>query len=426
MSDRLSAAPAALLVGVYAVFTLAAGARAGVQIATVFSEAPLAYLLSALAAVVYLVATVALLRSPGGSALAAVCFELAGVLAVGTRRWPTARPSPTPRCGRATAAGYGFVPLVLPVLGLLWLRRGARLRSDHDPSAENAGADLRAYVDASPVPSTPSPRPCGGSRRPGSPGCDEAERWTLAPGDARWVVRDGGSLIAFRVGSAPLPEAGVRLVGTHTDSPTFKVRPRHDLRRGGYRLLGVEPYGGLLAHTWLDRELTVAGRLALADGSLPRVVLPGGQVRLPSLAIHLDRGVREGLVLDPQQHLVPVWGAGRRRAPLLAALAEVAGVDAADVVGHDLVLADTQPAAATGGDGTWVAAPRLDNLHSCHSAAARAAGRGGRPAHPAAGRQRPRGGRQRLDGGRPRLASWRTCWPGWSPPPAAPTRRTCR
>ncbi len=238
-------------------------------------------------------------------------------------------------------------------------------------TAEQAGADLRAFVDASP---SPFHAVAEMVRRLGDGGfteLHERDHWTLAPGAQHYVVRDGGSVIAFRVGSAPLPDAGMRLVGTHTDSPTFKVRPRYDVRRGAFRLVGVEPYGGLLAHTWLDRELTVAGRLAVRgdDGvDLHRVVLPGGPIRLPSLAIHLDRGVRDGLVLDPQTQLVPMWGADTDRDPrLLAALAQVAGVDEQDVVGHDLVLADTQPSAATGIDGSWVAAPRLDNLGSCHS-----------------------------------------------------------
>ena len=240
-------------------------------------------------------------------------------------------------------------------------------------TAEQAGSDLRAFVDASPSPFHAVAEMVRRLSEGGFTALDERERWSLAPGDARYVVRDGGSLIAFRVGHAPLADAGMRLVGTHTDSPTFKVRPRYDVRRGRYRLVGVEPYGGLLAHTWLDRELTVAGRLAVraADGSieLRLAVLPGGPVRLPSLAIHLDRSVRDGLVLDPQTQLVPVWGADRDGDPgLLAALAGVAGVDESAVLGHDLVLADTQPSAATGSDGSWVAAPRLDNLGSCHSA----------------------------------------------------------
>ena len=240
-------------------------------------------------------------------------------------------------------------------------------------TAEQAGADLRAFVDAAPSPFHAVAEIVRRLAPSGFTELDERERWALAPGGQHYVVRDGGSVIAFRVGSAPLADAGIRLVGTHTDSPTFKIRPRFSVSRAGYRLLGVEPYGGLLAHTWLDRELTVAGRLATigagGEVELHRVVLPGGPIRLPSLAIHLDRGVREGLKLDPQTQLVPVWGAdGGSEPALLEALADVAGVRAADVLAHDLVLADTQPSAATGADGSWIAAPRLDNLGSCHSA----------------------------------------------------------
>ena len=239
-------------------------------------------------------------------------------------------------------------------------------------TAEQAGADLRAFVDASPSPFHAVAEMTGRLAAEGFTELDERERWSLAPGDQRYVVRDGGSVVAFRVGTAPAADAGLRLVGTHTDSPTFKLRPRHDLRRGSYRLLGVETYGGLLAHTWLDRELTVAGRLAIraADGGVETrlVRLPGGPVRLPSLAIHLDRAVRDGLKLDPQVHLIPTWGADVDEPGLLEALAELAGVDEAAILGHDLVLADSQPSAPTGIDGSWIAAPRLDNLGSCHSA----------------------------------------------------------
>ncbi|MGY1856149.1 hypothetical protein [Modestobacter sp. SYSU DS0290] len=117
--------PGRVLVALYGVFALAAGARAGVQLATRFSEAPLAYLLSALAAVVYLVATVGLARGGRGgrrTALAACTVELAGVLVVGTLSLldPVAFPDAT--VWSNYGQGYGFVPLALPVLGLLWLR----------------------------------------------------------------------------------------------------------------------------------------------------------------------------------------------------------------------------------------------------------------------------------------------------------------
>lgn len=119
----ISSGPGRLLVGTYAVFSLAAGARSGVQVATRFGEAPLAYALSAVAAAVYAVATVALLRQHRRVGLVAVAVELVGVLIVGTLSLldPAAFPDQTVWSGYGS--GYGYVPLVLPVLGLVWLRR---------------------------------------------------------------------------------------------------------------------------------------------------------------------------------------------------------------------------------------------------------------------------------------------------------------
>jgi cytochrome bd-type quinol oxidase subunit 2 len=112
-------------VAVYAVFALAAGARAVVQLSTRFSEAPVAYLLSALAAAVYVVATVALARGGRRVALAAITVELVGVLVVGALSLLDPAAFPDETVWSAFGRGYGFVPLVLPVLGLLWLRRRA-------------------------------------------------------------------------------------------------------------------------------------------------------------------------------------------------------------------------------------------------------------------------------------------------------------
>ncbi|MGY1856058.1 M18 family aminopeptidase [Modestobacter sp. SYSU DS0290] len=228
------------------------------------------------------------------------------------------------------------------------------------------GDDLRAFIDASPSPGHAVAEMARRLVEAGFTELVETDAWELAPGGEHFVVRHG-SLIAFRVGSAPSAEAGLRLVGAHTDSPTFKVRPHSDVRQAGYRLVGVEPYGGGLWHTWLDRELTVAGRVALRGGTTALVRLPGAPLRLPSLAIHLDRSVRDGLTLDPQRELVPVWSNDLDYPDLLEWLATELSADPLDVVGHDLVLADTQPAGVTGADGTWIAAPRLDNEASCHA-----------------------------------------------------------
>jgi hypothetical protein len=130
--------PGRVLVALYGVFALAAGARAAVQLALQFDEAPLAYLLSALAAVVYIAATIGLARGGRGgrrTALAACTIELAGVLVVGTLSLadPAAFPDDTVWSGYGS--GYGFIPLVLPVLGLLWLRHQTQA------AAEQSGAE---------------------------------------------------------------------------------------------------------------------------------------------------------------------------------------------------------------------------------------------------------------------------------------------
>jgi hypothetical protein len=121
MAERISTGPGRFLVAVYGVFALAATARAGVQIATKFAEAPLAYSLSAIAALVYIVATVALALGRRTVALLACLFELVGVLTVGTVSLLQNLPDETVWSGYGK--GYGFVPLVLPIAGLWWLRR---------------------------------------------------------------------------------------------------------------------------------------------------------------------------------------------------------------------------------------------------------------------------------------------------------------
>ncbi|WP_241037998.1 hypothetical protein [Blastococcus litoris] len=130
-AEEGTSGPGRVLVAVYGTFALAAGARAGVQLATRFSEAPVAYLLSAFAAVVYVVATVGLARGPRGRrlALAAITVELVGVLVVGTLSLADRAAFPDETVWSAYGRGYYFVPLVLPVLGLLLLRRNRAQKS---------------------------------------------------------------------------------------------------------------------------------------------------------------------------------------------------------------------------------------------------------------------------------------------------------
>jgi aspartyl aminopeptidase len=237
-------------------------------------------------------------------------------------------------------------------------------------------ADLIRYIDRSPTPYHAVAETAARLRAANYRQVEEDEVWAFAPGDRRFIVRNEGSLIAFEVGEGSPADAGFRIVGAHTDSPNLRLKPRPDLDVHGYRQLGVEPYGGVLLHTWLDRDLTLAGRVSIAtpEGvSTELLDLGRPLLRVPSLAIHLHREVnREGLKLDPQRHLVPVVGLKGVPSLLELIVSElreqgVAVEGPASVLGFDLMASDTQGAAVSGAAGEFLHAPRLDNLASCHA-----------------------------------------------------------
>jgi aspartyl aminopeptidase len=126
-------------------------------------------------------------------------------------------------------------------------------------------------------------------------------------------------------------------------------------------------YGGPLLNSWLDRELELAGRLVTREG-VEHLVRTGPYLRIPQLAIHLDRDANAGLTLDRQRHLTPVFGVGElAQADLLAQVAGIAGIQADDIAGFDLLTADTQPPARFGLDDSLFAAGRMDNLSSVYA-----------------------------------------------------------
>jgi aspartyl aminopeptidase len=194
----------------------------------------------------------------------------------------------------------------------------------------------------------------------------ESEEW---PGGAgRWFVVRDGAIIAWVESDAHTPVTPFRIIGAHTDSPGFRLKPKPTTGSNGWLQAGVEVYGGPLYNSWLDRELELAGRLAFSDGT-GALVRTGPFLRIPQLAVHLDRAVNTaGLTLDPQRHLNPVIGVGDpRRADIVGLLAEIAGREGAEVAGYEVAVADTQPPAVFGLDGELFASGRLDNLSSVHS-----------------------------------------------------------
>ena len=173
--------------------------------------------------------------------------------------------------------------------------------------------DLAAFITAAPTPYHAVAEAAARLRQAGFTEQSPTESWPNEPG-GRYLVVDG-TLLAWYVPEGTPPGSPMRIFAAHTDSPTLKVKPLPDVGTAGWRQVAVEVYGGALWNSWLDRDLGVAGRLTCYDGSTLLVDVRRPLLRVPQLAIHLDRSVNnEGLRLDPQRHLPPVWGLGEPRA----------------------------------------------------------------------------------------------------------------
>jgi aspartyl aminopeptidase len=225
--------------------------------------------------------------------------------------------------------------------------------------------DLGQFVTASPSSFHAAAEGARRLREAGFLAQDETVEWDRSPG-GHYIVRDG-SLIAWRIPAGARPTTGFRIVGSHTDSPTFKLKPRPDVGAYGWQQLGVEVYGSPLLNSWLDRELGLAGRLFLRSGE-SRLVQTEAIMRIPQLAVHLDRGVNdEGVKLNKQQHTAPVWSVGQPELGVLEYLADLVGVRANDIHGYDVVAFDTAAPAVFGPRQEFFASGRLDNLSSVHA-----------------------------------------------------------
>jgi aspartyl aminopeptidase len=226
--------------------------------------------------------------------------------------------------------------------------------------------DLAAFVEASPSSFHAAAEVARRLEEAGFMRLDEADGWQAQAGGNFLVIRDGAT-IAWVVPGGATASTGVRVFGAHSDSPGFKLKPQPTTGRLGWLQAGVEIYGGPLLNSWLDRELRLAGRLVLDDGTSV-LAATGPLLRLPQLAIHLDREANDHLALDKQSQTQPVWGLGQAdSADLLGELAGAAGVDASRIRGYDVVTADAARGATFGRDDVFFASGRLDDLASVHA-----------------------------------------------------------
>ena len=218
---------------------------------------------------------------------------------------------------------------------------------DESPTCYHAAANAKAALTAA-----------------GAVELRESEQWKLEKGTLYVVERGDSALVAFRVPEGPFH--GFLMAAAHSDSPTFKVRETAEAASAGNTLrLSVEPYGGGVWRGWLDRPLSVAGRVVIRQGDrlVSRLVnIDRDLLVIPGVAIHMDRSVNKGAELNPAVDLLPLLGCGKEPRAFRKLIAEAAGVREEHLLSTELFLYPRTKAVQTGLNGEFIVSPRLDDL----------------------------------------------------------------
>lgn len=191
----------------------------------------------------------------------------------------------------------------------------------------------------------------------------EEDTWQIEKGGKYVVTRNGSALMAFTV-----PQEGAEafhITASHCDSPTFKIKEDPEIADGPYLKLNVEGYGGMIMSTWLDRPLSVAGRLLVTEnGHLAEklVAIDGTMLVIPSVAIHMDRSVNQHKEWKVQKDMLPLYGMTGAKTPFMDVIAAAAKVKAEDILAHDLILYSRVPGTIWGEEREFISSPKLDDL----------------------------------------------------------------
>jgi aspartyl aminopeptidase len=242
--------------------------------------------------------------------------------------------------------------------------------------ARECAQDLLNFIDASPSPWHAVDSTAQRLNQHGFSQLQETETWQLQTGGRYYVIRGGASIIAFIVGKQPLVDSGFRMVGAHTDSPGLRLKPNAADSSEDLIRIGVEVYGGPILATFTDRDLSIAGRVMVRSthGTETHLVkFDEALVRLPNLAIHMNREVNDkGLKLNKQTELPLIFGEGqdgvKADQQFLSHIADKINVKATDILTFELNVFDTQKGVLWGANQEFIADSQLDNLASCHAA----------------------------------------------------------
>ena len=226
---------------------------------------------------------------------------------------------------------------------------------------------LTNFLDRSPTPWHAVANIAEHLERSGFIRLDERAAWCLEASATYFVVRSDGALVAWR---QPVDVVGWTIFGAHTDSPNLRVRPDPVVKKHGYFQLGLEVYGGVLLSTWFDRDLSLAGRVAIANEGAVLTELvdferPVGMI--PNLAIHLDRDANKGRKINPQDELPLVISRAEEDAEMdfSETIARELGRSAAEISAFEICAYPIEESQVIGLEGEFLASARLDNLLSC-------------------------------------------------------------
>jgi aspartyl aminopeptidase len=205
---------------------------------------------------------------------------------------------------------------------------------------------------------------------------NESDAWNLQKNKGYYVIRDDSSIIAFITGHQPLSATGYKIIAAHTDSPSLRIKPKAPHYQQGLLRLGVEIYGSPILATFSDRDLSLAGRMSYKtnQGLIKTHLINFKQplLRLPNLAIHLNRNVNQDGLKFHQQHELPlILACANQQLPearFYQLLAKASGLKSAQILSWELNVYDTQKGTFWGAEQEFYSNSQLDNLASCHAA----------------------------------------------------------
>lgn len=205
----------------------------------------------------------------------------------------------------------------------------------------------------------------------------EEDGWKLEKGGKYYVVKNHSALVSFVVGGGAIEEHGFKIIGAHTDSPCFRIKPAAEMAvENHYIKLDTETYGGPILNTWLDRPLSVAGRVTLKGSDLLNPVTKLVNIRkpiliIPNLAIHMNRNVNAGVELNKQKDMLPLMAVINEKLEkgnyLLNAIAEEISAEPSDILDFDLFLYEFEKGTIMGLKDEFISSPRLDDLAMVHA-----------------------------------------------------------